>query len=266
MGACSLKGDFYNKIMNSQRHGRPVFYPVLGLVAGLLLSSCTAVTPMPTVRRTTYPRPATRRDIVHTIAPGETLWRISKMYSVPIAMIMCTNRLASRTDIKYGQKLLIPEAAPIEPVISLFPNDKWKYIIIHHSATEGGSSLQFHEYHLKKGWDHGVGYHFVIDKGASNKQDGQIETTPRWLKQQDGAHCKADDMNTRAIGICLVGNFNHEKVSAAQMRSLVMLVNKLKHYYQIPRSHILGHRDVKGSCTECPGRHFPWERFLRQID
>jgi len=247
------------------------FYLALTFLAGLALSSCTTVRPLPPAPTVPpvarpCPRPALRRDVVHTVAPGETLWRISKMYSVPIAMIMRTNFLSNQTDIKYGQKLRIPDAAPIEPVITLFPSKKWKYIIIHHSATEGGSSLQFHEHHLSKGWDQGVGYHFVIDNGASGKQDGQIETTPRWLKQQDGAHCKASDMNTKAIGICLVGNFNHDQVSCKQMNSLVLLLNQLKRYYRIPSSRILGHRDVPGSHTECPGNNFPWKDLLRQLD
>jgi len=251
--------------MHTIRHNRIRFRLPFYFLAALILSSCTAVRPLPPVTRP-YTRPPVRRDTVHTVAPGETLWRISKMYSVPIAMIIRTNRLNNATDIKYGQKLRIPDASPVEPVISLFSNNKWKYIIIHHSATESGSSLQFHEHHLRKGWEHGVGYHFVIDNGASNKQDGQIETTPRWLKQQDGAHCKADDMNTKAVGICLVGNFNYEQVSAAQMKSLILLVNTLKRYYHIPRSHILGHRDVRGSHTECPGKNFPWKTLLRKLD
>ena len=89
--------------------------------------------------------------------------------------------------------------------------------------------------------------------------------TPRWLKQEDGAHCKASDMNTKGIGISLVGNFNDHGVSKAQMDSLVELVNKLRKYYKIPVSNIMGHKDVEGSNTECPGKNFPWAEFRKRM-
>jgi len=234
------------------------------LTAGLFLSSCSTVRPVPGTS-IGYPPASARRRTVHTVAPGETLWRISQMYNVPIATITRANRISDRTPIKYGQKLVIPNASALRPVISLYPNDQWRYIIIHHSGTDQGSSLNFHEYHLHKGWDRGVGYHFVIDNGRGDKQDGQIEVTPRWLKQQDGAHCKAGGMNPQAIGICLVGNFNHSRVSAAQMDSLVYLLNKLRQYYGIPKRRIMGHRDVTGSHTDCPGKKFPWTALRRRL-
>ncbi|MDZ4241484.1 MAG: peptidoglycan recognition family protein, partial [Candidatus Omnitrophota bacterium] len=132
-------------------------------------------------------------------------------------------------------------------------------------ATEEGSSLQFHHSHLAKGWDKGVGYHFVIDNRTSGKQDGEIEATPRWIKQLDGAHCKASDMNSKAVGICLVGNFSEDKVSKKQMDSLVFLVETLRKYYGIPVKNIIAHGHVSGSSTDCPGKRFPWEDFKRRI-
>ena len=209
--------------------------------------------------------PQARHTTTHIVAPGETLWRISKMYNVPIATIMHTNRLVDRNTLNMGQKLIIPQASAAQPVITLYPSTKWKYIIVHHSATDEGSSLDFHKYHLSKGWDQGVGYHFVIDNGKKDKPDGLIETTPRWLKQLDGAHCKASDMNTKAIGICLVGNFNKEDASSAQLKSLIYLVNKLRKYYNIPSRCILGHRHVAGSKTDCPGKNFPWHAFKSRL-
>ncbi len=241
---------------------RQIFNLLFCAALALFLASCTAVrqpAPVP-APQPEYPTVA-RHQAVHTVAPGETLWRIGKMYDVPIAMIVRANHLKSQTELEMGQRLVIPEAADLQPVITLYPSQKWQYIIIHHSGTEEGSSLQFHRSHLGKGWDRGIGYHFVIDNGKSSKQDGQIETTPRWLKQQDGAHCKAADMNTKGIGICLVGNFNAEHVSGAQLRSLIYLVNKLRAYYKVPVRNIMGHGRVPGSRTDCPGKNFPWERF-----
>ena len=210
------------------------------------------------------PAPALRSDIYHTVAPSETIWRICKMYDVKTQDIARANNLNDPTDIKMGQRLLIPQAAPIRPVISLYPSDKWKYIVIHHSATDEGNSLAFHKLHRNKGWET-VGYHFVIDNGSIGKKEGNIEASPRWIKQQNGAHCKAAQMNYRGIGICLVGNFDNEQVSPAQLESLVYLVNTLRRYYRIPAGNIMGHGQVPGARTDCPGKNFPWKEFKNRL-
>jgi len=208
--------------------------------------------------------PALRRDIYHTVAPSETIWRICKMYDVKTEDIARANNLRDPTQIEMGQRLLIPNAAPIRPVINLYPSNKWKYIVIHHSATDEGNSLAFHKLHRNKGWET-VGYHFVIDNGSIGKKDGAIEASPRWIKQQNGAHCKAAQMNYKGIGICLVGNFNQEQVSQEQMESLVYLVNTLRKYYKIPAENIMGHGQVPGASTDCPGKNFPWDEFKRRL-
>ncbi|MCK4851786.1 MAG: N-acetylmuramoyl-L-alanine amidase, partial [Candidatus Omnitrophica bacterium] len=186
--------------------------------------------------------------------------RISRMYEVDIKTIKKTNRIKDVRDLDIGQRLYIPSAAPRIDIVTLYPGRKWKYIIIHHSATDHGNSEKFNRAHLNRGWK-GVGYHFVIDNGTCGKDDGQIESTPRWIKQETGAHCKADGMNEKSIGICLVGNFSIDRVSPAQMRSVVYLVKQLKEHYNIPSSRILGHGQVPGARTECPGKKFPWKTF-----
>ncbi len=201
---------------------------------------------------------ALRSNIFHEVGPGETVWRISKMYDVKIQDIVSANSLRDAAVLEKGQRLFIRDAAPLRTMIPLWPSRKWDYIIIHHSATDVGSALSFDYVHSnRRRWRKGLGYHFVIDNGTSGKKDGQIEVSPRWLHQENGAHCKADDMNYRGIGICLVGNFSEDRVTPNQMTSLVFLVNELKKYYHIPNSNILGHGRVKGATTECPGKRFP---------
>ncbi|MBF0252912.1 MAG: N-acetylmuramoyl-L-alanine amidase [Candidatus Omnitrophica bacterium] len=210
-------------------------------------------------------KPSQRYDILHTVAPGETIWRISKMYDVSIDELVRINKIKDVTDVDIGTKLKVPSAVKRKDVITLYPSNKWKYIIIHHSATDLGSSEMFNVGHLKKGWE-GVGYHFVIDNGTCGKECGQIETTPRWLEQRNGAHCKADNMNERGIGICLVGNYSEDAVPEKQLQSLAYLVNQLKKYYKIPNSNILGHGQVKDAQTECPGTKFPWRNLKTKIN
>lgn len=207
-----------------------------------------------------------RTDIYHEVGPGETVWRISQMYKVPIEDIVEANSLKDAAVLEKGQRLRVPNAAPLRGVVPLWPSEKWKYIIIHHSATDVGKALSFDYVHLNKRHWKGLGYHFVIDNGTSGKNDGQIEVSPRWIHKENGAHCKADGMNRKGIGICLVGNFSEELPTSRQIESLVFLVNHLKDYYNIPDSRILGHGQVKGARTECPGKKFPWEEFRSRLE
>ena len=206
-----------------------------------------------------------RQDTFHMVGPAETLWRISKMYDVSVEAIMKANNLKSETKIDMGQRLLIPQAAPLRPIIPLYKTSKWRYIIIHHSATDAGNAYSLYDMHLRRGFWNGLGYHFVIDNGTFGKAIGQIEISPRWIKQQDGAHCKASNMNSMGIGICLVGNYSEDQVPEKQLDSLVYLVCMLQHYYNIPTSNILGHGQVAGAATECPGLRFPWKLFWNKF-
>lgn len=207
-----------------------------------------------------------RKTITHEVAPGETVWRLSKMYGVSVGDIADANHLSDITKLEMGQKLVIPNAAEFCPLIPLYPSNKWKYIIIHHSATDIGTALAINRGHKRRGFIEGLGYQFLIDNGTLGKSDGQIEISPRWIKQQDGAHCKADNMNYRAIGICLVGNISQRRPTQEQIDSLCALVNTLRKYYHIPVKNIIGHGQVRGARTECPGNLFPWKEFYRKLE
>ena len=241
------------------------------LYCGLIfiLASCARV---PVQKTGPYPDslpvqmlPVPRHDVIHTIAPGETLWRVSKMYDVGMKDIIKANGLPASAKLKMGQKLVIPRAAPLKPIIPLYHSRKWKYIIVHHSATEEDSALSLFKMHLRRGFSNGLGYHFVIANGTCGKKNGQIEVSPRWIKQEDGAHCKVSNMNSQGIGVCLVGNFSEEDVSDEQLDALVYTVATLKKYYSIPFNHIKGHGQVAGAKTECPGKLFPYSEFFSRL-
>lgn len=142
---------------------------------------------------------------------------------------------------------------------------KWRYIIVHHSATDKGSAAFFDRVHRDQGWE-GLGYHFVIGNGTMNVADGQIEPGPRWREQRGGAHCKVrgrPEFNEYGIGICLVGNFNNGLPSEAQMRSLAALIRRLQARYDIPKSRIQGHGSLKA--TDCPGKKFNMDDLYRRL-
>lgn len=206
------------------------------------------------------------QDMYHQVARLETLWRISKTYNVDVETIMRANGIKDPNSISVGQRLLIPKVSQVRPVIPIYNVRPWYYIVIHHSATETGNALTIDGMHYRRGFDNGLGYHFLIDNGTQGKQRGQIEVGPRWVKQMNGAHCNAAGMNENGIGICMIGNFSERYVSEQQLNSLVFLVNILRTYYRVPMERVIRHSDVPGKNTECPGKYFPWAEFKRRLE
>ena len=143
-------------------------------------------------------------------------------------------------------------------------SNRWECIVIHHSATDYGGARRFDKGHKEKGWDD-LGYHFVIGNG-SDTRDGLVEVGPRWKEQRHGAHCRSpqDYYNEHGIGICLVGNFDEEKPSAAQVQSLAKLVRFLCRKYNIPASRVYTHGGVTHQ-TACPGKHFDLKALRRAV-
>lgn len=143
---------------------------------------------------------------------------------------------------------------------------EWKYIVVHHSATHTGGARRFHRSHkFNNGWEHGLGYHFVIGNGTDTPQ-GVVEVGHRWTKQLHGAHCKTPDnrYNDRGIGICLVGNFENAPPSAAQMETLAGLVWHLMNACDIPPSRLYTHGGLTHR-TACPGSNFSLPELKRRI-
>lgn len=120
-------------------------------------------------------------------------------------------------------------------------------IIVHHSATSSGTPESFANYHINQnGWP-GIGYHFVIDKEGTVYQTNDLETV--------SYHCSGQ--NASSVGVCLIGNFDIETLTAGQQKNLDRLVQNLRG--KLPRPiKVFGHRDFKN--TNCPGANLPvWE-------
>ena len=133
----------------------------------------------------------------------------------------------------------------------------WRYIVIHHSATDRGNAASFDQSHRRRGWDE-LGYHFVIDNGDGGP-NGRIEVGSRWKKQKWGAHTGGtpnNEYNNHGIGICLVGDFSNKMPSRAQIASLERLVRYLASKYKIQPDNVIGHREGPNSTTVCPGAVF----------
>lgn len=137
-----------------------------------------------------------------------------------------------------------------------------EYIIIHHSATAQGDAETFRRAHTAKGW-RDIGYHYVIGNGTYSG-NGEVETGR--TEAEDGAHCNVDGMNFKSIGICLVGNFDIDKPTPAQMEALERLCRDIMERHKIPASRVLGHGEVKGAATNCPGKNFDMAAFRKRLE
>jgi hypothetical protein len=160
----------------------------------------------------------------------------------------------------------------------------WKYIVIHHSATDSGNGKGFHKFHTDQGYG-GLSYHFVIGNGKG-ALDGSVYEGFRWKDQIAGTHVDINSwfFNIFGIGICLVGNFEKNKPSEKQLISLTKLVKKLMEDNNIDVNHVITHKLVphgdmtwddqkikhvkknsKFATTLCPGKKFSIKDFKKNI-
>ena len=93
-----------------------------------------------------------------------------------------------------------------------------------------------------------IAYHFVVDRAGRAWQ-------ARPLAYQ-GAHVKGH--NEHNIGISLLGNFEVQSPSAAQLVSLERLIGFLRKIYGVPLKEVFTHGEL--GMTSCPGKRL--ETFM----
>ena len=118
-------------------------------------------------------------------------------------------------------------------------------LILHHAAATSCTAEDVHSWHINNGWA-GIGYHYLVRKDGTIYR-GRPEDTV-------GAH--AYGANSHSIGVCFEGNYQVEPtMPAAQLAAGQALVADIKRRWGI--SKVIGHKDVPGSTTDCPGKYFP---------
>jgi N-acetyl-anhydromuramyl-L-alanine amidase AmpD len=148
--------------------------------------------------------------------------------------------------------------------------ERWKYIVIHHSAGNFGDIpflQQVHRERQSKDPIDAIPYHYVIGNGNGLNM-GEIASD--WRQNFDiwGAHVspRNHDWNLRGIGICLIGNYENHQLPEQQYSALVKLTTTLMQRYAISAEHVNGHGLIEGERTKCPGKHFPFARFRKDIE
>ncbi|MBE0467488.1 MAG: N-acetylmuramoyl-L-alanine amidase, partial [Candidatus Desulforudis sp.] len=65
--------------------------------------------------------------------------------------------------------------------------------------------------------------------------------------------------------VALIGNLEVRPPYPEQVQALTGLLKRLAAEYRIPQAHVLGHREVAGAATACPGRHLDLAALRRTL-
>jgi hypothetical protein len=117
-------------------------------------------------------------------------------------------------------------------------------VVVHHSAFSHAGPAEIQALHMDRRGYADVAYHFLIDPDGIIYEGRDIHIR--------GAHVQG--YNTGSVGVVLLGNFNEEEPTLAQIESLVDLVDYLRYTYGI--RYLAGHKDYPDQSpdgTECPG-------------
>jgi len=136
-----------------------------------------------------------------------------------------------------------------------------KLLVIHHAATPRTTTVeQIRDYHVNhNGW-RDIAYHYVlrmptdespVQIAPARKQDGDAYIEAG----EEGAHVYGY-VNYSSLGICLVGNFDEEKVPKRMYETLVQLLTSFLIAYELDETAVVGHREVPDQSTACPGGQF----------
>lgn len=99
-----------------------------------------------------------------------------------------------------------------------------------------------------------IAYHFVIDYTGRVWEGRSLA--------YEGAHVL--NANQRNLGVMLLGNFERQRPSIAQLEALEQTIAALRQRFTIRQSRVYGHCDLGASA--CPGRYlYPYVGRFRQV-
>lgn len=215
------------------------------------------------------------KELTYVVKKGDTLSEISAKFGVSLERLRQLNgikgdRIFAGQTLKLGtdeaaaltRRLLF--VSPVRKEIDgpTVKPGRWKYIVVHHSATARGNAKSFAAAHERRGMENGLAYHFVIGNGHGSK-DGQIEVGNRWSEQLLGGHLADDELNDHAIGICFVGDFNKTTPTRKQIAAGIELIAYLRKLCGGEPPEFKSHQEINTKPTLCPGKKFPVKSFRR---
>src|SRR2546429_9949785 len=122
-------------------------------------------------------------DKNYTVKHNDTLTDLAHKYGLTVGELAGRNGLARTDKLRVGQKLVIPDAETAKNEAassSLLPKElnrirveraKWKYIVIHHSASPNATVKGMDYYHLGEGqMENGRASHFDVRDAHQRKR------------------------------------------------------------------------------------------------
>jgi len=119
-------------------------------------------------------------------------------------------------------------------------------VVIHHTVTADDFLTEnIAHFHIQTNDWPGIGYHYVVD------HRGVIEMVnyPETMSYHVGT------ANSYTVGVALKGNFTSNPPTDKQLDAAAWLVDRLQG--ELPIDEVLGHREVPGAKTACPGDTWP---------
>ena len=125
-------------------------------------------------------------------------------------------------------------------------------IVIHHTGNATDSTPeQLDAYHKGLGWP-GIGYHLCVRQEGRVYYCGDLST----IRYHAGEH------NPTTVGIVLTGNFTKYYPLPSQLAGASRAIAYAKQLIGHP-VEVLGHRELPGQATQCPGLSFDgWRELL----
>jgi hypothetical protein len=116
-------------------------------------------------------------------------------------------------------------------------------LIVHHSASALDSPRDIQKLHMERRGYADIAYHYLIDASGRLYVGRDLHVR--------GAHTAG--FNTGSVGACLLGNFESQTPSAAQLDTLRLLGANLASTVGV--AYLAGHHDFMPAATVCPGAH-----------
>lgn len=155
-------------------------------------------------------------------------------------------------------------------IFFIYWQNRWNYIVIHHSAGNYGNIAHLQDVHNQRQSKepiNAISYHYIIGNG-NGMENGKVESDIRKQFNLWGVHVSKNnwDRNFRGIGICIIGNLDKNTMTSKQYESLIKLTINLMEKYNIRSKNVGLHGKISGESTKCPGKLFPFEQFIKDID
>lgn len=134
---------------------------------------------------------------------------------------------------------------------------KWVGVMLHHTAgntSETRDSIR--KTHITKNKWGDIGYHYVIEIHSGKT----YVKTGRDLKYQ-GAHAGVDKYNNSYIGVCVVGNYETNRMPESIYNQLIGNICDIMKKKSV--FGFAGHREVKA--TACPGKNMALNQIRADI-